>query len=97
LFEVARPASRRRLWLTAILSLAVVVDAEAICLPVVRQVGDDPAYGYAATFIEALSHGKRSLDNLIRPRQQRRRDGEAEGLRCLHVDDQFELHRLFDG
>jgi hypothetical protein len=38
-----------------------------------------------------------SLDNLIRPRQQRRRDGEAEGLRCLHVDDQFELHRLFDG
>jgi len=32
----------------------VAVDAEAICLPVVRQVGDDPAYGYAATFIEAL-------------------------------------------
>ena len=40
---------------------------------------------------------RRSLDDLIRPRQQRRWDGEAEGLRCLHVDDQFELHRLFDG
>jgi hypothetical protein len=51
------------------------------------------------TFLErvTVTPDRDSLDNLIRPRQQRRRDGEAEGLRCLHVDDQFELHRLFDG
>jgi hypothetical protein len=30
-----------------------------------------------------------SLDHLIRPRQQRGWDGEAEGLGGLEVDDQF--------
>jgi len=38
-----------------------------------------------------------SLDHLIRPQQQRRRDGEAEGLGRLEVDDQFELRGLLDG
>jgi hypothetical protein len=37
------------------------------------------------------------LDDLIRPQQQRRRDGEAERLRGLEVDDEFELARLLDG
>ena len=38
----------------------------------------------------------RLLNDLIRPQQQRRRDGEAEGLRGLEVDDQFKLGRLLD-
>jgi len=36
------------------------------------------------------------FNDLIRPQQQRRRDGEAEGLGGLEVDHQFELRRLFD-
>ena len=31
-------------------------------------------------------------DHLIRTQQQRRRDGEAEGLGGLEVDDEIELH-----
>src|SRR4029453_7617811 len=38
-----------------------------------------------------------SLDDLIRPRQQRPRDREAEGLGGLEVDDQLILRRLLDG
>ena len=38
----------------------------------------------------------RLLDHLIRPRQQRRRDGEAEGLRGLQVDDEVEFRRLLN-
>src|SRR5262245_55729579 len=37
------------------------------------------------------------FDHLIRPRQQRRWDGEAERLRGLEVDDKLELGRLLDG
>ena len=37
------------------------------------------------------------LDHLIRPRQQRRRDREAEGLGGLEVDHEVELGRLLDG
>jgi len=36
------------------------------------------------------------IDHLIRPQQQRGRDGEAEGLRGLDIDHEFELSRLFD-
>src|SRR5215813_7815350 len=36
----------------------------------------------------------RSLDHLIRSRQQRRRDGEAEGFGGLEVNHQLELARL---
>src|SRR6476661_8258013 len=35
-----------------------------------------------------------SLDDLIRPLQERRRDRQAEGLGGLEVDDQLELGRL---
>src|SRR5713101_7599981 len=38
----------------------------------------------------------KSLDDLIRPQQQRRRDREAEGLRGLEVDHQLELRRRLD-
>src|SRR5262249_48298773 len=38
----------------------------------------------------------RSLDHLIRPRQQRRGDRQAERLGGLEVDDQLELGRLLD-
>ena len=38
----------------------------------------------------------RLFDDLIGPQQHRRRDGEPEGLRGLHVDDQLELRRLLD-
>jgi len=38
-----------------------------------------------------------SLDRLIRPQQQRRRNREAERLRGLEVDDQLELGGLLDG
>src|SRR5437870_10142282 len=37
-----------------------------------------------------------SLNDLIRSQQQRWRDGEAEGLRGLQVDDQLELGGLLD-
>jgi hypothetical protein len=37
------------------------------------------------------------FDDLIRPRQQRRRDGEAEGLGGLEVNHQLECRRLLDG
>jgi hypothetical protein len=37
------------------------------------------------------------FDDLIGAEQQRRRDGEAERLRGLQVDDQLELRRLLDG
>src|SRR5262247_979890 len=36
------------------------------------------------------------FNHLIRPQQQRRRDGEAEGFGGLEVDDEFELRRLLD-
>src|SRR5262245_36565036 len=36
-------------------------------------------------------------DHLVRPRQQRRRDGQSESLGGLQVDDQLELRRLLDG
>jgi hypothetical protein len=37
------------------------------------------------------------LNDLIRPRQHRRRDREAEGLRGLQVDHELELRGLLDG
>src|SRR5512145_2915406 len=37
------------------------------------------------------------LDDLIRPQQQRRRNGEAESLGGLEVDDELERTRLLDG
>src|SRR5262249_8722790 len=40
---------------------------------------------------------KASLDHLIRPRQQRGWDREAERFGGLEVDDQLELRRLLDG
>ena len=36
-------------------------------------------------------------DHLIRPRQQRPRDRQAEGLCGVEIDDQIERRRLFDG
>src|SRR5215475_14561177 len=41
-------------------------------------------------------NSRRSLDHLIRGGQQRFRDGEAEGLGGLEVDDEFQLGRLLD-
>jgi hypothetical protein len=38
-----------------------------------------------------------SLDDLVRPRQQRRRDREAERLGGLEVDHELELGGLLDG
>ena len=38
-----------------------------------------------------------SLSYLIRPQQQRGRDGEAESFGGFEVDDQFELGWLLDG
>jgi len=38
-----------------------------------------------------------SFDQLIRPQQQRRRDGEAERLGGLEVDDQLEFRRKSAG
>src|SRR5262249_35726068 len=37
-----------------------------------------------------------SLDHLVSPQQQRGRDGQAEGLGRLEVDDQLKLGGLFD-
>src|SRR5438876_3241671 len=41
--------------------------------------------------------GDPSLDHLIRPLQERRRDRQAEGLGGLEVDDELELRGLLDG
>ena len=41
-----------------------------------------------------LDQRPRLLDNLIRPQQQRRRDGEAEGLGGLEVYEEFKLDGL---
>src|SRR5881628_887952 len=38
----------------------------------------------------------RSLDNLVRPQQHRLRDGQAERLGGLQIDDQLELRGLLD-
>src|SRR2546426_6002485 len=38
-----------------------------------------------------------SANHLIRLEEQRRRNGEPEGLRGLEVQDQLELHRLLHG
>src|SRR5262245_40209761 len=43
-----------------------------------------------------LSAAHDLLDDLVRPRQQRRRDREPEGLGGLEVDDQFKVRGLFD-
>ena len=51
-------------WLAALSLLIVVVEAEAICSPIVRHPGDDPAYSYAVSFVEALSHGKQATQRL---------------------------------
>src|SRR6266852_1228654 len=40
---------------------------------------------------------ERSFDHLIRPLQERRGDGQAERLRGLEVDNQFERSGLLDG
>ena len=47
-----------------VLLLAVVSDAEAICVPTVRLPGDDPACVYTGTFIDALSYGKQATQRL---------------------------------
>ena len=39
----------------------------------------------------------KSLNYLIRPQQQRRRNRQAECLGGLEVDDEFEFRRLLDG
>src|SRR5437667_4520693 len=54
---------------------------------------------YAIPWIghRTISSGVTSLDHLIRPQQQRRRDREAEGFRRLQVYDELELGRLLDG
>ena len=38
-----------------------------------------------------------SFDDLVRGREQRRRDLDSNCRRCLLIDDQFELGRLLDG
>jgi len=48
----------------------------------------------------SIAAGKRDgslLDQLIRPPQHRRGNGQAEGLRGLEVDDQVELRGLLHG
>src|SRR5262249_29874357 len=46
----------------------------------------------AATFM-----GVALLDYLVCSQQQQRRNRQAEGLRGLEIDDQFDFRRLFDG
>jgi hypothetical protein len=40
---------------------------------------------------------QRSLNDLIRPEQKRRRHRETQHLRGLHIDHELELRGLFDG
>ena len=61
----------------------------------------EPRVGVAVSFSAdagAIARSRvGSLDHVIRPQQQRRRDREAERLGGLEVDDEFELGGLFDG
>jgi hypothetical protein len=57
-------ASAALWWLIIVWLLVAVVDAEAICMPTLRHPGDDPAYNYAVSFIEALTHGKEATKRL---------------------------------
>src|SRR5215813_3512170 len=41
-----------------------------------------------------VEHGL--LDHLVRPQQQRLRNGQSESLGRFHVDDKLELRRLLD-
>src|SRR3989442_14742797 len=41
--------------------------------------------------------GRRLLDDVISPEQERRPDRETERLRRLQIDDQLELRRLLEG
>src|SRR5437867_11190889 len=52
-------------------------------------------YGSCATMGSVREHVS-LLDDLIRPCQHRRRDGDAESFRGLQVDDKLELARLLD-
>jgi len=50
----------------------------------------------AARVGQRVAQSRRLLNHLIRPRQQRRRDREAEGLGGLEVDREKELGRSLD-
>jgi hypothetical protein len=59
-----------------------------------------PAHAAIATSSPAAKAGGESLhlfNDLIRPQQQRRRDGEAERLGGLEVDYKLKLARLLAG
>src|SRR5438445_10264822 len=45
----------------------------------------------------STGHASRSLDHLIRPLQERRRDRQAEGLGGLEIEEQFEFGGLLKG
>jgi hypothetical protein len=49
------------LMVVAVLLLALVTGAEAFCVPTFRTAGDDPAYRYAAAYIDALGYGKQAI------------------------------------
>ena len=74
------------------------------CARLGRTWWDDPLFPARhaadnATAMPALEEARTSiasLDHLIRPQQQRRRDGEAERLGGLEVDDEFERRGLLD-
>ena len=57
-------AARMRHAALVVALLAVVAEAEAVCLPRPHAVGSDPAYGYAAAFIDALAYGKQAGQRL---------------------------------
>src|SRR5690242_2610471 len=59
-------AGMRGVWLVMVTFLAVVADAEAVCLPSARVPGD-PAYAYAASFIDALVYGKEATKRSSEP------------------------------
>jgi hypothetical protein len=47
-----------------LLLLSLASDLEALCFQPARLAGDDPAYQYAATFIDALSYGKQASQRM---------------------------------
>jgi len=58
----------------------------------------DPADGPRVGIPASLRHHAQDalLDHLVRPQQQRRRDGEAEGVRGPEVQREVQLHRTLD-
>ena len=78
--------------------VAMAPEVERLVLGIAISAATWGADGSRPTWRGPGGYGWRPApDDLVRAREQRRRDREPERLRCLEVDHQLELGRLLDG